>query len=93
LQILGEDGDALGVNGAQIGILKESDQVCFRGFLERHDGSCLKPQFILEILCNFTNEALEGQLAEEEVGALLVLADLAEGDGAGAKATRGRRVP
>ena len=41
---------------------------------------------MMKILGNLPDEALEGGLADEEVGGLLVLADLAEGDGAGAVA-------
>ena len=42
----------------------------------------------LEILGNFTNKTLEGELADEELGRLLVATDLAEGDGTGAEAMR-----
>ena len=37
-------------------------------------------------LGDFTDEALEGQLADEELGALLIAADLTEGDGTRAEA-------
>jgi len=37
LDVLGHDGDTLGVDGAQVGILKETDKVSFRCFLESHD--------------------------------------------------------
>jgi hypothetical protein len=36
-----------------------------------------------DVLHKFVNEALEGSLADRELCALLVLADLAEGDGSG----------
>ena len=42
----------------------------------------------LEVLGDLADEALERQLADQQLGALLVLADLAEGDGAGAVAVR-----
>ena len=38
----------------------------------------------LEVLGDLPHEALEGQLADEQLGGLLVAADLAQGDGAGA---------
>ena len=38
------------------------------------------------VVCNLADEALEGELADEQVGGLLVAADFAEGDGAGAVA-------
>jgi hypothetical protein len=39
----------------------------------------------LEILSDFADETLEGELADEELGGLLVAANLAEGDGSGAE--------
>jgi hypothetical protein len=39
LEVLGLDGDSLGVDGAQVGVLEERDEVCLRGFLESHDGT------------------------------------------------------
>ena len=38
LDVLGHDGDTLGVDGAQVGVLKESNKVSLRGLLEGHDG-------------------------------------------------------
>ena len=40
----------------------------------------------LEVLSDFTNKPLEGQLADEELGRLLVPPDLAERDGTGPEA-------
>ena len=40
----------------------------------------------LEILRDLADETLEGELADEQLGRLLVAADLAERDGAGAEA-------
>jgi hypothetical protein len=41
------------------------------------------PATHLEVLGDLADQALEGQLADEELGGLLVLANLAQGDGAG----------
>ena len=35
LDVLGHDGDALGVDGAQVGVLKQAHQVCLSGLLQR----------------------------------------------------------
>lgn len=37
LDVFGHDGDTLGVDGAQVGVLEESDQVSFASLLESHD--------------------------------------------------------
>ena len=38
LDILGHDGDTLGVDSAQVGVLEEPDEVGFASLLESHDG-------------------------------------------------------
>ena len=39
LDVLGEDGDALGVDGVEVGVLEEANEVrLIRRILERHDG-------------------------------------------------------
>ena len=42
----------------------------------------------LEVLGDLTNETLEGELADEELGGLLVATNLAQGDGTRAEAVR-----
>lgn len=54
------DRNALGVDGAQVGIFKQADQVRFRRFLKRHHGSGFEANIDLEILRDFADEALEG---------------------------------
>ena len=65
---------------------KRLTKVGLGGFLEGSNGSRLEAQIGLEVLGNFTDKTLEGQLADQQLGALLVAADFAEGDGAGAVA-------
>jgi len=69
------------VNSAQVGILKQADQISFRGFLKGEDSRSLETQITLEILRNLTDQSLEGKLADEQIGGLLVATNLAEGDG------------
>ena len=82
LDVLGHDGDALGVDGAEVGVLEQANQVGLAGLLERQDGGRLEAQVGLEVLGDLADEALERKLADEQVRGLLVAADLAEGDGA-----------
>lgn len=84
LDVLWHDGDTLGVDGAQVGIFEEANQVRLARFLQCHDGGALEAQVGLEILRNFTHKTLERQLADEQLGALLVAANLTQCDGAGA---------
>jgi hypothetical protein len=88
LDVLGHDGDTLGVDGAQVGVFEEPDEVRFGGFLEREDGAGLEPEVGLEVLGDLADEALERELADQELGGLLVLADLTKRDGTGAVPVR-----
>ena len=42
LDVLGHDGDALGVDGAEVGVLEETDQVRLGCLLEGEDGGGLE---------------------------------------------------
>jgi len=83
LDVLGHDGDALGVDGAEVGVLEQADEVGLGGLLEGHDGRGLEPQIGLEVLGDLTDQTLEWQLADEQLRALLVAADLTESNGSG----------
>ena len=37
LDVLGHDGDPLGVDGAQVGVLKQTDEVSLASLLQSHD--------------------------------------------------------
>lgn len=88
MHVFWHDRDPLGVDGAQVRIFKETDQVGFARFLKGQNRSALETNVRLVILSNFANKALEGRHANEQVRALLVLADLAERDRARAVAVR-----
>jgi hypothetical protein len=83
LDVLGHDGHTLGVDGAQVGVLEETNQVSLGSLLESHDGRGLEPQVSLEVLGDFTDQTLEGQFPDEELGGFLVTTDLTESDGSG----------
>ena len=84
LDVLGHDGDTLGVDSAQVGIFEKSNQVSLRCFLESHDGGGLETQVSLEVLSDLTDKTLEGQLADQKLSGLLVTTDLTESHGTGA---------
>jgi len=73
--------DTLGVDGAKVGVFEERDKVGLNGLLKSADGRRLEAEVRLEILSNLTDETLEGKLADEELGGLLVATDFTESDG------------
>lgn len=81
MDILGLDRDTLSVDGAQVGILKQRDEISLDGLLEGTDGGRLEAKIRLEVLSDLTDETLEGEFADEELGRLLVATDLTKSDG------------
>lgn len=78
--VLGLDGHTLAVDGAQVGVLKETHKVGLSSLLKGKDGRRLEAQVGLEVLSNLTDETLEGQLADEQLRRLLVATDLTQSD-------------
>jgi len=81
LHVLWHYCHALAVNCAQICILKEPDKVVLGGLLESENGRALEANILLNLLCYLFHEAQKGCLTNEQIGRLLVSADLAEGNG------------
>ena len=65
LDVFGHDGDSLGVDGAQVGVLKQTNKIGLAGFLKGHYGRALETEISLEVLSDLANQALEGQLADQ----------------------------
>ena len=83
LDVLWHNGDTLGVDCAQVGVLEKTDQVSLACLLKSQHGGALETQISLEVLCDFTYKTLERQFPDEELGALLVPSDFTESDGSG----------
>ena len=81
LDILLLDGNTLSVDGSQVGVLKEGNQVSLDGLLQGTDGRRLESQVGLEILCNFTHQSLEWQLSDQKLGGLLETSNLSKSNG------------
>jgi hypothetical protein len=84
------------VNGAQVGVFEEGDEVSLNGLLESADGRGLEAEIRFEVLSDFADETLEWELADQELSRLLVATDLSESDGSwlvamGLLDTSGRR--
>ena len=60
----------------KVGVLKQADKISFAGFLQCHDSRALKPQVGLEVLSDLANQALEGELANEQLRRFLVPGEL-----------------
>ncbi len=71
------------MDGAKVGVLEEGDEVGLNGLLKRADGRRLESEVRLEVLGDLTHQPLERQLADQQLGGLLISADLSQGDGAG----------
>ena len=85
LQVLGHDGDTSGVDGSEVGVFEKTDEVSLGGLLKGEDSRGLESEISLELRSDLSNESLEGELSNEELGALLEAADLTESDGAGSE--------
>ena len=88
LDVLWHDRDSLGVNRAQVRVLKERNQVGFGRFLESQNRRSLEAEVVLEVLSDFSDEALKRELSDEQVGRLLVAANLSKSDSAWSVAVR-----
>jgi hypothetical protein len=74
----GHHGDMLCMNGAQVGVLKQSNKVSFQSLLEGKYSRALEMTVWLEILSNLSYQTLEWRLAKQRVSRLLVSLDLSK---------------
>ena len=86
--VLFHDGDSVGVDGAHVGVFEETNEVGFRSLLEGKNGGGLETGFSSDFVSDLLNESLERKLSDQKVGGLLILADFASGDCAGAETVR-----
>jgi histone H3 len=84
LNILGHDGDTLGMDSAKIGVLKKANKVSLSGLLKGKDGRSLESEISLEVLGDLTHKSLEGKLADKKLSGLLVTSDLTKSHSSGA---------
>ncbi len=69
------------MDGGQVGVLEQAHQVGLSSLLQGQHCAALEAQVGLEVLGDLTHQALEGQLADQQLRALLVLADLTQSHG------------
>ena len=90
--ILLHDGHTLGMDGAQVRVLEQRNEVSLRSLLKGSDGRTLETEIRLESLRDLTNEALERKLADEQISRLLVTTDLTKSDSSGSETVRALRA-
>jgi hypothetical protein len=83
LDVLRHDGHTLGVDGTEVGVLEQTNQVCLGSLLQGKHGRGLETEIGLEVLGDLTDKTLEGQLADKQLSGLLVAANLTKGHGSG----------
>ena len=79
LNILSHDSDTLGVDRSKVGVLEKTDEVSLSSLLEGQYCAGLESEISLEVLCNLSDETLEGELSDQELSALLITSDLSQG--------------
>lgn len=63
------------MNGTEICVLEQPNKVCLSCLLQCQNCMALETQVSLEVLRNLTNQPLEWELPDQQLSALLVLAD------------------
>ena len=62
VQVFFHDGDALGVDGAEVGILEEPGEVALSCLLEGQEGGALEAELVVDAVADGADESLEGGL-------------------------------
>ena len=68
LKVLGHDCHSLGVDGAEVGVFEERNQVGLSCLLESQHCLALEPDFLFELSGALPHQSLEGKLSDEQVG-------------------------
>ena len=75
LDVFRHNGNSLCMYRTKVSILKETNQVRFRGLLQCENRIALESQLSPIVLSNFTDQSLKRELPNQKLGRLLVLAD------------------
>ena len=76
MNIFRHDGNSPGVDGTQVGIVKQPDKVCLRCFLETQYRRRLESQVCLVVLGDLPHQPLERQFLDEQCRAPLEVTDV-----------------
>jgi len=76
------------MDGGQVGVLKERNEMSLGGFLQSHHCGGLEAEIRFEVLSDFTDKPLEGKLLDKELSGLLVTPNLTQSDGTRTESVR-----
>ena len=76
------------MDGRQVRVLEQAHQIGLGGLLQGHDGGRPEPQVGFAALGDFPDQPLERESPDQQLGGLLELADLPQGQGSGSAAPR-----
>jgi hypothetical protein len=80
LHVLRHDGDPFAVDGAQVAILEEADQMRLRRGLKcKYGGGLPTVGLPGQSLLNFSYQPCKGEASDQKFGAVLVLSDFLQG--------------
>jgi len=80
VHILLLNGDALGMDGAKVGVLEETNDVGLGSLLEGLEGNGLEAEGVVHVHGDASDKSLEGSSWEEHIGSFLVSLDLSKGN-------------
>lgn len=67
LEVASHDGHSLGMNGTQVGVFKERDEISFSGFLEGEHCRRLESKFLFPFMGDFSDHSLERELSNKKI--------------------------
>ena len=67
------------MHGAHVGVFHQADKVSLGSLLKSEDGGALEAKVLANAGGNFAHKALERQFSDQQISALLVSPDVAEG--------------
>ena len=66
-EVTGHDGDSLGVDSAEVGVLEKGNEVGLSSFLEGEHSRTLESEILLVLVGDLADESLEAELPVGEV--------------------------
>ncbi len=69
------------MDGAKVGVLEKTNKVSLRSLLEGKDSRSLESDIALGLRSNLSDESLEWEFSNEELGGFLISSDFSGGNG------------